>query len=182
MTTKEKIQKSALKLFAEQGIDATSTREITKDVGVAEGTLYRHFKSKQDLIDTVYIDIKKGMFEGVVEKIDLRGTIEKNIKAIAKHTIEYFLKNYDCLLFMDMMEKSPKFSPAINEELETIIKPSKVIIEKWIKDGKLRDVDDELISVVFWDLIIRISRYCHLKNSKTVEDAYLDIIWSAVKR
>lgn len=182
MTTKEKIQKSALKLFAEQGIDATSTREITGDVGVAEGTLYRHFKSKQELIDTIYIDIKKGMFEGVADRVNLNDSIEKNIKIIAKHTIEYFLKNHDCLIFMDMMEKDPKFSEAINEELETIIKPSKEIIKKWLKDGMLRDVEDELITVVFWDLAIRISRYCHSKNRKTAKDAYLDIIWSAVKR
>ena len=44
MTNKQqKILSSALKLFAKQGFDATSTRSIAQDAGVSEGLIFRHF-------------------------------------------------------------------------------------------------------------------------------------------
>ena len=38
-----------MKLFAEKGYDATSIEEITATVGVAKGTLYYHFSSKEEI-------------------------------------------------------------------------------------------------------------------------------------
>lgn len=40
---------SAVKLFVEKGIEATSVKEIAADARVADGALYRHFKSKEEL-------------------------------------------------------------------------------------------------------------------------------------
>lgn len=43
------VLRAALKLFNEKGIDGTTIRDIAKAAGVAEGALYRHYKSKDDL-------------------------------------------------------------------------------------------------------------------------------------
>lgn len=47
--TKRKIFETSMKLFAEKGYDATSIEEITSVVGVAKGTLYYHFSSKEEI-------------------------------------------------------------------------------------------------------------------------------------
>ena len=47
--TKRKIFEASMKLFAEKGYDATSVEEITSVVGVAKGTLYYHFSSKEEI-------------------------------------------------------------------------------------------------------------------------------------
>ena len=62
MNTKEKILKSAQKLFVAQGVDKTSTAQICKEVGIASGTLFVHFKTKQDLIDAIYLQKKQQAF------------------------------------------------------------------------------------------------------------------------
>ena len=46
--TKRKIFEASMKLFAEKGYDGTSIEEITSAVGVAKGTLYYHFSSKEE--------------------------------------------------------------------------------------------------------------------------------------
>lgn len=51
MTAKQKsILQAAIKLFAEKGFHASSTAEIAKEAGVAEGTIFRHYKSKKDIL------------------------------------------------------------------------------------------------------------------------------------
>ena len=47
--TKEQILSTALQLFREKGIEGTTTKEISKKAGIAEGTLFNYFKTKDDL-------------------------------------------------------------------------------------------------------------------------------------
>lgn len=46
----EKIIKAAIDIFSEKGYSATSTSEIAQKAGVAEGTIFRHYKTKKDLL------------------------------------------------------------------------------------------------------------------------------------
>lgn len=50
---KNQILDAADKLFAVKGFDGTSTSDILEDVGIARGTLYHHFKSKEDIMDAL---------------------------------------------------------------------------------------------------------------------------------
>ena len=52
--TREKILAEALALFARKGFDATSIKDISSAVGVADAALYRHFPSKDDIAHTVF--------------------------------------------------------------------------------------------------------------------------------
>src|SRR2546423_15701713 len=48
--TRSRIQAIALELFAEQGYEKTSLREIAERLGVTKAALYYHFKSKEDIV------------------------------------------------------------------------------------------------------------------------------------
>ena len=50
---KEEILDAAERLFGTKGFDNTSTGDILQEVGIARGTLYYHFKSKEDILDGV---------------------------------------------------------------------------------------------------------------------------------
>jgi AcrR family transcriptional regulator len=49
---------AATRVFAERGLTAAPTSEISKQAGVAEGTLFTYFKTKDDLINALYREIK----------------------------------------------------------------------------------------------------------------------------
>src|SRR6204780_2119534 len=48
--TRARIQEVALEMFAEQGYERTSLREIAERLGVTKAALYYHFKSKEDIV------------------------------------------------------------------------------------------------------------------------------------
>jgi AcrR family transcriptional regulator len=57
---REQILKTALKLFAAQGFDATSTRQIAKDAGIAEGLIFHYFPTKASLLTAILEDRLEG--------------------------------------------------------------------------------------------------------------------------
>ena len=52
--TRQRLVRAALELFTAQGYHVTTTPLIAKKAGVAEGTIYRHFASKQHLLNELY--------------------------------------------------------------------------------------------------------------------------------
>jgi AcrR family transcriptional regulator len=56
--TRERIRSIALELFAEQGYEKTSLREIAERLGVTKAALYYHFKSKEDIVRSFVEDYR----------------------------------------------------------------------------------------------------------------------------
>ncbi len=52
--TREKLVRAALDLFTTQGYHETTTPQIARRAGIAEGTIYRHFSSKEQLLNEIY--------------------------------------------------------------------------------------------------------------------------------
>ena len=63
MTTKQKILREALNLFAEKGYNAVYVEEIAKAVGIKAPSLYKHYKSKQDIFNAILEEMKKSYDE-----------------------------------------------------------------------------------------------------------------------
>lgn len=72
------ILEAALRLFAERGVAGTPTAAISKAAGVAEGTLFRYFKTKDELINELYLVLRK-MFDEQLKALpadaDVRGRL-----------------------------------------------------------------------------------------------------------
>ncbi|MCH8982375.1 TetR/AcrR family transcriptional regulator [candidate division KSB1 bacterium] len=54
LTKKTDVIDAALALFMRKGIKATTTRDIALRAGISEGTIYRHFQSKEDLAESIF--------------------------------------------------------------------------------------------------------------------------------
>ncbi|KKJ76148.1 hypothetical protein WH95_14240 [Kiloniella litopenaei] len=55
--TKNKINRVAMELFAKQGVTETTTKDIAAGAGIAEGTIYRHYKSKDELVKKLFLSL-----------------------------------------------------------------------------------------------------------------------------
>jgi len=63
MTKKDIIIKEATRLFASKGFKSTSMAELSKCTNVAEGTIFYHFKNKEDIFITILKHVKNGIIE-----------------------------------------------------------------------------------------------------------------------
>lgn len=58
MTTRDRILEEALRLFSEKGYDGTSVESIAEAVGIKAPSLYKHFKGKEDILNSI-IDVSE---------------------------------------------------------------------------------------------------------------------------
>ena len=96
--TKEKILMTALHLFARDGYEAVSVRKIAEELSMTKGALYRHYKNKRDIFDSIVermiqIDAQRAKeYHMPDEGYDIKPDAYENtnLQSIQKYTIEQF--------------------------------------------------------------------------------------------
>lgn len=86
----QKILEAAVQVFSEKGFSAATTSEIARNAGVAEGTIFRYFKTKKDilrgiLIHTIHLFSESLVISGI-EKI-IKNRKNKDLRAVLKEII-----------------------------------------------------------------------------------------------
>lgn len=145
--TKRKIFETSMKLFAEKGYDATSIEEITSTVGVAKGTLYYHFSSKEEIFNFLVeegMKLLKNSIEIKTQKLDK--TIDK-LRAIILIEIKVMLKYEDfmTILLSQIWGNEPRNNICKKYVFE-YIKSVEKVVKTGIEKGEIVDVDPELIA------------------------------------
>jgi AcrR family transcriptional regulator len=123
--TKEKILAAALALFRENGLDGTTTRQICKKAGIAEGTLFNYFKTKEDLALFFLQKETHNLIEWFGKQTQLRrAPLPEKLFAIINRQLEYIAPYEDFIgtvLFRSLQPHS-KLSPLSLESQELRIK------------------------------------------------------------
>lgn len=96
--TKERILMTSLRLFARDGYEAVSVRTISEELGMTKGALYRHYKNKRDIFDSIVermiqIDAQRARaYQMPDEKYDAAPAAYENtsVQSIQKFTMEQF--------------------------------------------------------------------------------------------
>ncbi len=81
------ILEAATRLFAERGLTAAPTSEISKQAGVAEGTLFTYFKTKDDLINALYREIKLELADAMMSDFPRK----KNVRTRLRHVWDRYV-------------------------------------------------------------------------------------------
>lgn len=89
-----KISESALRLFASQGYQKTSIREIAIEAGVSKGLIYNYFSSKEEILTTLI----NGLFDAMWRKFgfyELEEITDDNYVEFINHSIDVVLEDLD---------------------------------------------------------------------------------------
>ncbi|OEH85271.1 TetR family transcriptional regulator [Desulfuribacillus stibiiarsenatis] len=120
----KKIVAAAIEIFSEKGYASTSTNEIAKKAGVAEGTIFRHYKTKKDLLLSIVAPtlakvvapfLAKGFIKEVFEKD--HQNYEQFIRTLLLNRY-HFVKNHIPMVRIFLQEIA--FQPELQSECKKI--------------------------------------------------------------
>ncbi len=145
--TKRKIFETSLRLFAEKGYEATSIEEITANVGVAKGTLYYHFSSKEEIFEFLIeegVKLLKNSIEIKTEKLE--NSLDK-IKAIILIEIKVLVKyeNFMTIVLSEIWGSGPR-SSLCKKHIFEYIQMIEQIVEEGINKKEITDGDKNVIA------------------------------------
>ena len=86
--TKERIMETALELFAEKGYLGTSMNDIAKQLGFTKAALYKHYTSKQEILDRIVERMNEMDYERAKQFEMPEGNLDEIVAAYQKTPIE----------------------------------------------------------------------------------------------
>ena len=151
--TKDKrtaILDAALKLFTERGFHGTSTAQISKDAGVATGTLFNYFPTKEDLINSLYFEVKGDLSQAMGKDIEAESAFQDKLRIIWSNLVKWGVDNQDEFLFVGQFCSSPYITKFTREEVMKEYIFLHKLMEEGIIKGEIRGFSAALIIAMFY--------------------------------
>ncbi len=92
MNMREQILAATERVIQEKGLARATTREIAREAGCSEGTLYKHFATKEDLFLAVIQTYLPEVAEAVSPEMAGKLSVQENLENIAQAIINYYEK------------------------------------------------------------------------------------------
>lgn len=136
---------AALILFTERGFHGTPTSLIAQEAGVATGTLFHYFKTKEELIESLYLNIKKEAGTVLRDAAKSKGDWREKLANAYMEYAKWGLKNAQKIHFMQQFCYSPFISKATHQEGISNFLFLIDEIALGIKEGVIRDYPPEIV-------------------------------------
>ncbi len=101
------IHRAALKIINEEGLSGAPVSRIAAEAGVAAGTMYVYYKSKDELLLDLYRSVLEGLDRAMGDVMEEGLAAKPQFYRIWLAAFKYFLKNADGFLFMRQFSSSP---------------------------------------------------------------------------
>ncbi len=154
---------AALRVFNRKGYDASRTREIAKEAGVSEATLFKHFRTKRHILTALMqpflITVVKPIMLASVKALvhtHKAGSLEAVLREIMQDRIKLF-RDRAPLITTLMLEAAhhpdlldvvrTQVIPEIVEVLDTVLSTAR-------ERGEARDIDKRLFARAFMSLLV----------------------------
>jgi AcrR family transcriptional regulator len=138
-------------LFANLGLKKTSIEDLTKAVGIAQGSFYNFFSSKEELYFEI-LELEEALIKSslIEDSNCLKGTPQEILKAFLTSLFELvennvFMKRMHMENEMEILIRKLPSEKFINHKKNDFI-DFLPLIENWIKDGIIVDKSPEIIS------------------------------------
>lgn len=150
-STKEKILMESMKLFAQQGFDAVSVRAIADAVGVSDGALYKHFKSKQEIFDALVEALRERFLKKYAEmRQDVKAHfdfVEMCMKMFHFQTQDEWIVRFRQMLVIEQF-KNPRIAEIYKGLfIDMPIEGQTKIFTRLIAEGKMKDKHPKVMAM-----------------------------------
>ena len=154
---------AAVKIFSEKGFEGSRTSDIAKEADVAEGTIFRYYKTKKDLLLGLLLPLIIKFFRPLILLSIEKIMVNRNSKPIDEIMVDMLsdrliLVKKNLPLVKTMLVESA-YHPELLEPIQKDIAPKIIsVLDKFIadniKEGKFKDLEPRLITRTFMSSLI----------------------------
>lgn len=153
--TKGLIARTALLLFVEKGITETTIRDIAGAAGIAEGTLYRHYESKDqlawELFSTNYLAFAREL-DRLQEEYD---TLNDKLAAMIRQFCAFF--DRDPVLFSYLLLAQHAQLKKVTPEMQTAVTVLQKVIARGMARGEVPEMEVELAAAMVLGVVLEVA-------------------------
>lgn len=179
------IFKASLDLITKDGIAGLTMSKLAAKAGIATGTLYIYFTSKEVLLNELYKKLNTESSERFVEGYKPDESFLKGLKKVWLNYLKHRIEHYEESVFLEQYYRSPYISSDEKQMAESMKTPVHRIIRKGQKEKLVRqDVDEEMLFLVMLGFIRELAdehvTNVYRLNEKRIEQAF-QLSWNAIK-
>lgn len=182
---RDRILKAALGLFNQYGFDNTPTARITKEAGVATGTLFNYFKNKEELINVLYLTCKESLTRRLSLGIEQETTFKSKLKRIYINYIGWSLDHTEEFLFFQQFCNATCIGETTRKEGLSKFNNIMELIAEGIEQEIIKKVNLDYMSNLLMG-ILNANTYYFIDNpSLAADEVFLEtsfnFLWDSIK-
>ncbi len=182
----QQILDTTLEIIAEKGVGGVSTAEIAQRVGIVPSALYRHFESKEALIDALLDQTHMLLFENVQKMTQKKSDPKEDLKSLFLLHLEFIRKNPGMpkLVFSDAaVFGSPERKKKVLSIVKNYMNKLTEIAEKGRREGDfLQDISPEAVAFSMVSFVQYVGLISNLSEGKTDIGELAEQAWSYIER
>ena len=153
--TRDQILEAALALFSEKGFSGTTTREIAQQAGCAEGTIFRYFPTKKDILISLVRPHALEELQRVMGNLSHQGEVA-DLRLILENRVNTIRKNKKLI---KVIVTEAQFHEELREYLlknigNHVLGTLSAYMTKRMEEGKFRDADPQVLSRILAGMMI----------------------------
>lgn len=180
----EAIIKATVKLVNEIGFVSSSVSKIAKEAGVSPATIYVYYQNKEDLLVSVYVNIKHTLSKVILKDFDENLPIRDIFRNLWMNSFKYNQKYPDYFKFAEQFASSP-YSDLVNkEEVEKYFAPMMQTFNRGVEQKIIKDVHYEMLAAFIYYPVMNLSnpRICkNINMDQEMIELGFQLAWDAIK-
>ncbi len=151
------VLEAACRIFARQGYGATNVDDIAKEAGIAKGTIYLYFKSKEEVLAAVLVRDLETLIQETIEKMAKGNTFVEQLDVFLGTRAAYIRNNQNFLRVLHAEfgargGKPTRVAEAVDKLLRQGVEFLSKCVEQAIERGELQPVSAESAAFAIYDL------------------------------
>lgn len=181
---KRAIYESTLRLIKEFGFHGTPMSQIAQAAGVATGTIYHYFASKDELIIELYHYAREWMQQVIFSDDDRALPYSEQFINVWMNLVKYYIQRPEILSFLEQFFSSPYVKDVYPEDRVCFQDEVSVFLKQGIREGHIKPLDINIISAAYIGTISATAkRNIHGRFALKEDDLkkMATIIWDGIK-
>lgn len=182
---KQKIIDTAITLFVKNGIHTTSMQALAKNAGIATGSIYTYFDSKETLVMDIFHLLVAESISVTIQNYDPEQSVQQRFYYLLEQKIRYDIEHPHKFRFMAMCVYEPMIMQIVKTENSCEQSPLAAVLERGKSENLIKNLAlEDLFYHIFGGIasLLEWRLFNQQRVSDTDIDNMIEMAWDSIKK